>query len=132
MLAGFYNNGWFGGSIPAAIITYGTLHINSDYSWKIPLFLQCFACLFVVIAVWFIPESPRFQMANGREDEALEFLVKYHGNGDPNSRLVRLEIEEMREGIKIDGLDKTWWDCKCSKIPRRPIKGCVVDIRLLT
>lgn len=55
-------------------------------------------------------------MANGREEEALAFLVKYHGNGDPNSRLVRLEIEEMREVIKLDGLDKTWWDCKCSTI----------------
>lgn len=52
-------------------------------------------------------------MANGREEEALAFLVKYHGNGDANSRLVRLEIEEMRQGIKQDGLDKTWWDCKC-------------------
>jgi hypothetical protein len=51
-------------------------------------------------------------MANGRQEEALAFLVKYHGNGDSNSRLVRLEIEEMREGIKLDGLDKTWWDCK--------------------
>lgn len=55
-------------------------------------------------------------MANGREEEALAFLVKYHGNGDTNSRLVRLEIEEMRQGIKQDGLDKIWWDCKCSTI----------------
>jgi sugar porter (SP) family MFS transporter len=108
--AGFYNNGWFGGSIPAAAITFGTLHINSDYSWRIPLILQCFACLFVISAVWFIPESPRWFMANDQEDKAVEFLVKYHGNGDPNSRLVRLEIEEMREGIRIDGLDKVWWD----------------------
>ena len=53
-------------------------------------------------------------MANGRQEDALAFLVKYHGNGDANSRLVRLEIEEMREGIKQDGLDKVWWDCKCS------------------
>ncbi|KAE9376357.1 putative MFS lactose permease [Stipitochalara longipes BDJ] len=108
--AGFYNNGWFGGSIPAALVTFGTNNIQSNYSWRIPLLLQCVACLFVVVAVWFIPESPRYYMANGRDEEALAFLVKYHGNGDPNSRLVRLEIEEMREGIKADGLDKTWWD----------------------
>lgn len=50
-------------------------------------------------------------MANGREEEAIAFLVKYHGNNDPNSRLVLLEAEEMREGIKLDGIDKTWWDC---------------------
>jgi hypothetical protein len=68
----------------------------------------------VIIAIWFIPESPRWQMAHGRDEAAIAFLVKYHGNGDPQSRLVRLEIEEMKEGIRIDGIDKVWWDCKSS------------------
>jgi len=107
---GFYNCGWFGGAIPAAIITFGCNYMKSDYAWRVPLILQAFACTIVMVSVFFIPESPRFLMANDREDEALAFLVKYHGNGDPNSRLVRLEIEEMREGIAIDGLDKVWWD----------------------
>ena len=107
---GFYNCGWFGGAIPAAIITYGCNFIKSDYGWRLPLIFQAFACLIVMGGVFFIPESPRWNMANGREDEALAFLVKYHGNGDPNSALVRLEIEEMRAGIRTDGIDKVWWD----------------------
>jgi MFS family permease len=109
---GFYNCGWFGGSIPAAAVTYGTNFINSNLSWQLPLILQAFACIIVCIAVFFIPESPRFLMANGREEEAIEFLVRFHGNRDPNSKLVQLEVEEMREGIKLDGIDKTWWDCE--------------------
>lgn len=40
----------------------------------------------------------------------MAFLVKYHGNGNPSSRLVLLEIEEMKENIMLDGLDKVWWD----------------------
>lgn len=51
-------------------------------------------------------------MAHGRNEEAVAFLAKYHGNGDPNARLVRLEVEEMREGIRVDGIDKRWWDCR--------------------
>ncbi|GAB1310672.1 Lactose permease [Madurella fahalii] len=107
---GFYNCGWFGGAIPAAIVTFGTNYMGNDYSWRVPLILQAFACVIVLCAVFFLPESPRFLMANDREDEAIEFLVKYHGNGNPNSALVRLEIEEMREGIRQDGVDKVWWD----------------------
>jgi hypothetical protein len=26
--------------------------------------------------------------------------------------LVKLELEEMMEGIRQDGIDKVWWDCK--------------------
>jgi sugar porter (SP) family MFS transporter len=107
---GFYNCGWFGGSIPAALIVYGCNFITDDYGWRLPLIFQSFACLIVMVGVFFIPESPRWLIANGREDEALAFLVKFHGNGDPNSALVRLEIEEMRAGIRTDGIDKTWWD----------------------
>jgi hypothetical protein len=57
-------------------------------------------------------------MTQGRNEEAIAFLVKYHGNGDPNARLVLLEVEEMKEGIRIDGIDKRWWDCKSEDIHR--------------
>lgn len=107
---GFYNCGWFGGSIPAAGITYATNSIKSNLSWQIPLILQAFACCIVLVGVFFIPESPRYLMANGREDEAVAFLAKFHGGGNPNSKLVALEIEEMKENIKLDGIDKRWWD----------------------
>ncbi|KAL4805401.1 general substrate transporter [Aspergillus unguis] len=107
---GFYNCGWFGGSIPAACVTFGSNYINNNWSWRLPFILQCFACLIVIGSVWFIPESPRWLMSQGREEEAIAILAKYHGNGDPNTRLVRLEVDEMKEGIRVDGIDKRWWD----------------------
>lgn len=36
-MTGFYNTGWFGGSIPAAAITLGTSYMKSDWGWRIPL-----------------------------------------------------------------------------------------------
>lgn len=35
-------------------------------------------------------------MANDRDDEAIEVMAKYHGEGDRNSPIVRLEYEEMK------------------------------------
>jgi len=107
---GMYNTGWFLGSIPAAAVTFGTNYIDSNVAWQLPLILQAFAAGVVCVLVWFIPESPRYYMANGMEDEAIAFLVKYHGNGDPSARLVNLELQEMKDCIATDASDKRWWD----------------------
>jgi SP family sugar:H+ symporter-like MFS transporter len=44
-----------------------------------------------------MPETPRFLMSVGREEEAMGFLVKYHGNGNPDDELVLFEFEEIKE-----------------------------------
>ena len=43
-------------------------------------------------------------------DKAKEILVKYHGDGDPDSLVVQIELEEMMEVIHLDASDKRWWD----------------------
>jgi hypothetical protein len=63
-------------------------------------------------------------MAHGREEEAVEFLVKYHGNNNPQSRLVLLELEEMREGIRLEGIDKNFWDCRFPTGLNAPPRNC--------
>lgn len=60
--------------------------------------------------VGFLPESPRYMIANGDEAGCHAFLTKYHGNGDPNAPLVRFELAEMKASISTDGIDKRWWD----------------------
>jgi hypothetical protein len=49
-------------------------------------------------------------MANSRDEEALAFLTRFHGNGDPHNPLVQLEWQEFKENISINGADKRWWD----------------------
>lgn len=49
-------------------------------------------------------------IGQGRADKAREILVTYHGDGDPTSAIVALELEEMLEVISAEGSDKRWWD----------------------
>jgi hypothetical protein len=60
--------------------------------------------------MWFLPESPRWNVANGRDEEAMAFLTKYHGNGSHDNPIVQLEWKEFKESIKLDASDKRWWD----------------------
>ncbi|KZO90478.1 general substrate transporter [Calocera viscosa TUFC12733] len=109
-MTGAYNVGWYGGSIPAAAISLGTQKIQSDLSWRLPLIIQGVPAFFVLCNVLFLPESPRWLYSNGREEEARAFLVKYHGNKDPNNAVVQLEWSEIQANISQEGADKRWWD----------------------
>jgi SP family sugar:H+ symporter-like MFS transporter len=58
--------------------------------------------LYILVAVQFVPESPRFLLGKGRREEALAFLIEYHGNGDANDALVLFEFNEMQEAIELE------------------------------
>ena len=68
--------------------------------------LQALPSLFVVMFIWFVPESPRWYIAHGKQEKARELLIKYHGNGNPDSEIVNLEMTEMVEKIETQGTDK--------------------------
>ncbi|TDL21123.1 general substrate transporter [Rickenella mellea] len=111
-LTSLYGTGWNGGAIIAAAITLATSRIQSEWSWRIPLILQAVPATIVVLIVWLLPESPRWLCANGRNEEAVAFIKKYHANNDPNHPLLKLQIEEFEGNIRKDGSDKRWWDFK--------------------
>ena len=37
-------------------------------------------------------------------------IAKYHGNGNPNSVWVDLQLHEYEEFLELNGADKRWWD----------------------
>ncbi|PWW76466.1 general substrate transporter [Tuber magnatum] len=111
-LTGLYNTFWFVGGIPATWALYGTQHIESDLSWRLPLWLQSIAAGAVMLGCLFCPETPRWLVSNDRHEEAIRVMARYHGEGDRNSPIVLLTYREMIEEIATEGSDKRWWDYK--------------------
>lgn len=108
------------GSTFAAWTTFGTLQIQSNWSWRLPGVLQVVPSLIQLAFIWLLPESPRFLMAKDRPDEALDVIANYHGNGDRNSEWVRFQIEEIQTSIEMEqnGNQTTWGDLiKTRKLP---------------
>ncbi|KAJ4497419.1 putative hexose transport-related protein [Lentinula lateritia] len=102
-IAASWDSYWILGSVIAAWVNFGCVgFITSSWSWRIPYIIQVPFALYILIAVQFVPETPRFLLAKGRDAEAYAFLVEYHGNGDVDDPLVRFEFKEMKEAIRTE------------------------------
>lgn len=86
--------------VVAAWTCYGTNFIPNDWSWRIPYIVQLTPATIVVSLAWFLPESPRWLWSQGKTERAKSILTKYHGNKNPNSALVKLEIDEIQESLE--------------------------------
>ncbi len=98
------------GSIIAGWVIVGCSYLSSSNGFRIPIWCQMITSGFVAISVWFLPESPRWLMANDRADEAIEVLARYHGEGSASHPMVQLQLKEMQHQISTDATDKRWWD----------------------
>lgn len=97
---------FFVGSIVAAWLAFGCLYMKGHWSWKTGVLFQIAVPLYVLISLPFVPESPRWLVAKGRDAEAHEVLAKYHANGDANDELVLYELEEIKEAIAFEQRNK--------------------------
>ncbi|KAA8899397.1 general substrate transporter [Sphaerosporella brunnea] len=102
IMTSLFNVSWFVGAIVAAGINLGTYDINSNWSWRIPSYLQFVPSITQVLALWAIPESPRFLVSKDKYEEARAILVKYHAEGDENSELVAAEMAQIQATIEIE------------------------------
>ncbi|KAG7046587.1 lactose permease [Colletotrichum scovillei] len=103
LAGGLYNVlGWYIGANMAAWTCYGTNFIPSDWAWRIPYIVQLVPATIVISVVWFLPESPRWLWSQGHTDRAAAILTKYHGDGNPRSALVKLELDEIRTSLEAE------------------------------
>ncbi|KAF2496967.1 general substrate transporter [Lophium mytilinum] len=73
----------------AAWIGVGFYFVNAaGAQWRIPLAIQCFPPLFLALGVMFLPESPRWLLAQERVEEAYESFVSTRAEAsDPNDEM---------------------------------------------
>ncbi|CAK4020779.1 general substrate transporter [Lecanosticta acicola] len=131
-VSGFFNTLWYVGSIAAAFTSFGTGHLKTSWSWRIPSLLQVLPPLFLLSILRYIPESPRYLLARGREQDAYAMLVKYHANGHDNDKLVEWEIQGIKNDIEteVENARAPWstlWDTKASL--KRTL--CVLSVAFL-
>lgn len=83
------------GILVAFLIQYGTSHVSSEASWRVPLGLQLVPVITLHITMWFMPESPRWLVDKDRIDDALKVLARVHARGNTEDPYVKAELSEI-------------------------------------
>ncbi|KAE8146937.1 general substrate transporter [Aspergillus avenaceus] len=99
------------GAILASWTCFGTQrHMTDDWTWRVPSIIQA-GLPIVQLGFWrWIPESPRWLIANDRRDEARQLLAYYHAAGDVNHPLIQFEMTEIDDSLFADArVSKTPW-----------------------
>ncbi|TGZ77796.1 general substrate transporter [Ascodesmis nigricans] len=82
-------------------VDYFCSYIENDYSWRVPLFMQCAMGLLLAMGSLIISESPRWLLDNDHDEEGLIVLANLHGGGDVNHERPRAEFREIKENVLL-------------------------------
>ncbi|CDO73512.1 hypothetical protein BN946_scf185013.g147 [Trametes cinnabarina] len=79
-------------------IDYFCSFIESDLSWRIPLFIQCVIGAILALGSLAMPESPRWLIDVDRDEEGMRVIADLHG-GDPEDLIAKAEFQEIKDRV---------------------------------
>ncbi|KAL1648401.1 hypothetical protein SLS58_002154 [Diplodia intermedia] len=101
-----------GSYIVSALLGFAFYFVDADYAWRLNyIVLTGFSCIFLG-SLFALPESPRWLMERGREDEARGILERLHRNpaNPADSTLAKAEFVQIRAQIAAErSLPSSYW-----------------------
>lgn len=91
----------FGGML-VALIGFGTVVMNNQWSWRLPTIGQALFPAIQLCLMWIVPESPRWAFSRGEPARGMAVLAKYHANGDVRDELYMHEVAEIQNALDAE------------------------------
>lgn len=101
-IGSMYTSIYYIAAVISAAVCLGTRNLAGNVSWRVPCYLQLVGPIFTLALTITMPESPRWLMKVGKNDEALKVLADYHANGQRDDPLVQMEYHEIATALESE------------------------------
>ncbi|KAH8902905.1 general substrate transporter [Coniochaeta sp. PMI_546] len=98
------------GVVVAYWLEYGLSFIDngdSAFRWRFPIGFQIIPLLLLLAIVWFFPESPRWLVKVGRDDEARYILHRLRGTTGDDAVRAEREYQDIRNIAELEKREST-------------------------
>lgn len=82
-------------------IGYACSFFTNDFSWRLPLFIQCIGGSILFFGSFVTPESPRYLIDTDQEIEGLGVIADFQGREMDHEKVVE-EYKEIRDAVLAD------------------------------
>lgn len=91
-------------------MTYGFSFLHGSVSWRFPIAFQLLFSIVLYLTVPWLPESPRWLLAHGREEEGTAVLAALEGNGaETSDPVVQQQKDEILEAVNLERASAQSW-----------------------
>ncbi|KAH6656652.1 general substrate transporter [Truncatella angustata] len=86
-------------------VDYFCGYIESNYSWRAPLFMQCVMGALLGFGSYLIVESPRWLLDNDHDEEGIVVIANLYGAGDIHNPKARDEYREIKMNVLLQRME---------------------------
>lgn len=120
LLVGLQGNFIVMGYILSSCAALGFHFVEKDYQWRLNFIIATCVALALFISLIFLPESPRWMIEHGRQQEAAKLLDRIHRTaGDPDGKIAHAEFVQIVAQVELDRHFPTSWVYMVTNKPMR-------------
>ncbi|RYO86579.1 hypothetical protein DL766_003426 [Monosporascus sp. MC13-8B] len=86
-------------------VDYGCGFIESNWSWRLPLLMQCVMGALLGLGSLIIVESPRWLLDNDHDEEGIVVIANLYGGGDIHNPKARDEYREIKMNVLLQRME---------------------------
>ncbi|ETN41564.1 uncharacterized protein HMPREF1541_03500 [Cyphellophora europaea CBS 101466] len=90
-----------GGIMISYWVVYGFYFLEGSVRWRFPVMFQSFFTVLVMIGLLFLPDSPRWLMAQGRVDEGRDVIARLLGKPEDDPFVVE-EMNQINAALNVE------------------------------